>query len=146
MTLNDMKVTKNFNIKELVDSSTFRMWGDFSLRFLDENTVKLLQFMRERYGSTTVNNWHIGGNLQYRGFRPPNCKVGGSMSQHRYGRAFDINCRKASPEEIREDILKNEKLFLEKGLTRIEDGKFAKTWVHFDTAWTGNDFINVVKP
>lgn len=141
-----MKITKNFSLQELVDKETFERWGNFSMRFLDKDTVKLLQFFRDRYGSTTVNNWAYGGNLQYRGFRPPNCTVGGSMSQHRFGRAFDINCTEWSPDEIREDILKRQDLFLEQGLTRIEDGAFAPTWLHFDTAWTGDDHIHVVKP
>jgi hypothetical protein len=141
-----MKVVKNFHLHELIDKATYNQWGDFAVRFLDKTTVELLQFFRERYGSTTVNNWYQGGNFQFRGFRPPNCKVGGSMSQHRFGRAFDINCKNATPDEIREDIIKNQLTFMEKGLTRIEDGNFAPTWVHFDTAWTKSGKIDIVKP
>lgn len=141
-----MKLTKNFYLHELVDKTTYERFGDFSQRFLDKNTVRLLQFFRVRYGSTTVNNWRQGGNFQYRGFRPPNCSVGGMFSQHKYGRGFDINCKQATPDEIREDILKNEYAFMLEGLTRIEDGAFAPTWMHFDTAWTGDDNIHIVKP
>lgn len=141
-----MKITKNFHLHELVDKATYEKFGDFSQRFLDEETVKLVQFFRERYGSTTVNNWYQGGNLQFRGFRPPNCSVGGSYSQHKFGRGFDLNCAKATPDEIREDIMSNEELFLNMGLTRIEDGAFAPTWLHIDRAWTGDNKIHVVKP
>ena len=141
-----MKITKNFHLHELVDKATYEKFGDFSQRFLDEETVKLVQLFRERYGSTTVNNWYQGGNLQFRGFRPPNCSVGGSYSQHKFGRGFDLNCVKATPDEIREDIMSNEELFLNMGLTRIEDGAFAPTWLHIDRAWTGDNKIHVVKP
>ena len=141
-----MKITKNFHLHELVDKATYEKFGDFSQRFLDEETVKLVQLFRERYGSTTVNNWYQGGNLQFRGFRPPNCSVGGSYSQHKFGRGFDLNCAKATPDEIREDIMSNEELFLNMGLTRIEDGAFAPTWLHIDRAWTGDNKIHVVKP
>jgi hypothetical protein len=141
-----MKITKNFWLHELVDKTTFERFGDFSQRFLDPDTVKLVQSFRERYGSTTVNNWRQGGNLQYRGFRPPNCSIGGMFSQHKYGRGFDLNCKDATPDEIREDIMANEELFLNMGLTRIEDGAFAPTWLHIDRAWTGDDKIHVVKP
>ena len=141
-----MKVTKNFHLHELVDKATYEAYGDFSVRFLDEDTIKLLQFFRERYGSTTVNNWYQGGNLQYRGFRPPNCKVGGQFSQHKFGRGFDINCSKATPDEIRADVMKNQAMFANEGLTRIEDGDFAPTWMHFDTAWTMFNGIQVIKP
>ena len=139
-----MKITKNFHLHELVDKATYEKFGDFSQRFLDEETVKLVQLFRERYGSTTVNNWYQGGNLQFRGFRPPNCSVGGSYSQHKFGRGFDLNCVKATPDEIREDIMSNEELFLNMGLTRIEDGAFAPTWLHIDRAWTGDNKIHVV--
>ena len=141
-----MKITSNFHLHELIDKATYEKWGAFSQRFLDKDTVLLLQFFRERYGSTTVNNWYQGGNLQFRGFRPPNCSVGGSYSQHKFGRGFDINCVKATPDEIREDIIKNQSLFMDKGLTRIEDGAFAPTWLHFDTAWTASSKIDIVKP
>jgi len=141
-----MKVTKNFYLHELVDKTTYERFGDFSQRFLDKDTVNVLQFFRDRYGSTTVNNWRQGGNFQYRGFTPPNCTIGGLFSQHKYGRAFDINCKNATPDEIREDILKNEYDFILQGLTRIEDGEFAPTWMHFDCAWTGDSKIHIVKP
>lgn len=141
-----MKITNNFSLQELVDKETFSKWGGFSQKFLDEDTVKLLQFMRDRWGSLRVNDWSYGGKLQYRGLRPPNCTVGGSMSQHRFGRAFDLNSNRLSPNEMRADILNNESLFLDHGLTRIEDGNFAPTWLHFDTAWTGDNKIHIVKP
>ena len=42
--------------------------------------------------------------------------------------------------------MSNEELFLNMGLTRIEDGAFAPTWLHIDRAWTGDNKIHVVKP
>ena len=141
-----MRASKNFRVYELVDKATYSKFRDSSIWFLDENTVKVLQVLRDRYGSCTVNNWNEGGNFQYRGFRPMNCTVGGKLSQHRMGRAFDCNFKNATPDEVREDIMRNEQYFLDLGMTTIEDGAFARTWLHFDTRWHKEGKIKIVKP
>jgi len=141
-----MKVSKNFSVHELVDEGTYEKFGDASVWFLDDRTFPILQYFRERFGATTVNNWKSGGSLNYRGFRPIHCAIGGTYSQHRFGRAFDITCKDATPDEIRYDIMKNESMYLDLGLTTIEDGEFSKNWVHFDIRNTGLKEIKIVKP
>jgi len=141
-----MKVSKNFYVHELVDKGTYEKFGDSSIWFLDPKAFPILQHFRDRFGSTTVNNWKYGGIFNYRGFRPIHCAIGGTYSQHRFGRGFDITCKDATPDEIRYDIMKNESLYLDLGLTTIEDGVYAPTWVHFDIRTTGLNEIKIVKP
>jgi hypothetical protein len=138
-----MKVSKDFSVFELVDEGTYEKFGDSSVWFLDERTFPILQYFRERFGSTTVNTWKWGGSLNYRGFRPIHCAIGGTYSQHRFGRGFDITCKDATPDEIRDDILRNESLYLSKGLTTIEMGV---DWVHWDIRNTGMNKIFKVYP
>ncbi len=141
-----MRVSKNFILNELVDRDTYTNFGSNAAWFLDPRAVEVLQFLRDRFGSTTVNNWANGGNLSFRGFRPPTTSVGGKLSQHRFGRAFDCNFTGATPDEVREDIIKNQSMYLDKGLTTIEDGAYSPTWLHFDIRWTGQQKIKIVKP
>lgn len=139
-------IPKHFSIQELVDRDTYAKYGQSSIWFLDPVALKVLDAIRNRFGSTVVNDWSWGGNNQYRGFRPPDCKIGASFSQHRFGRGFDSNSKNATPDEVRADILANQEYWLDKGLTTIEDGAFSAGWLHFDTRITGISKIFVVKP
>jgi len=83
------------------------------------------------------NNWYYGGNSQYRGFRPWTTSVGARYSHHKFGRAIDFQVKDISPDEVRQYLLANETNFMKAGISRIEDGRDAPTWVHIDLAWTG---------
>jgi hypothetical protein len=76
-----------------------------------------------------VNNWAIGGDIRYAGFRPPECKIGGKYSTHRFGRALDLHFKNVTAEEVRNDIKENLDLF--PLITRIENNV---SWFHFDVA------------
>lgn len=149
----------NFNIKEFVPRRVYEYFGNKSIWFLDEDLIQLTQFMRVYFGeSMRINDWHYGGNFQYRGFRPDpfyykKQESGlyedirkGKYSQHRYGRAIDCNFKKMTPDEARKEILDNQEMWLDCGLTVIEDGAFSPTWLHFDIRNTGMSEILVVKP
>ena len=138
-----MKVSKNFILQELVPVEVYERFGDSALWFLDANTIKVLQELRERYGSCLVNDKYRGGNLNYRGFRQLACTVGGTYSQHRYGRAFDCNFKNATAEEVRKDILANESYWRELGMSCFEDNV---SWFHFDTRLSNKENILIVKP
>jgi len=141
-----MKVSKNFDIKELVPREVYQRFGDSSVWFLDQKAIQVLQQLRDTFGTCVVNNWSSGGKFNYSGFREPDCSVGASFSQHKFGRAFDCKFTKATADEVRESILKNQKKFMEQGLTTIEDGQFSPTWLHFDTRITRMNEIFIVKP
>lgn len=140
-----MRVSKNFVIQEFVPKEIYEKWGDKSIWFVRPEVIKLAQFYRDYFGaSVTVNNWSSGGNFNYRGFRPPNCAIGASLSQHRFGNGFDCNIKGITPDEARAEIMKNQEAFMAAGLTTLEDGNIAKTWIHSDLRTTNLDHILIV--
>lgn len=140
-----MSVSKNFILQEFVSEELYKRWGDKAVWFLRPEMIQLAQFYRDYFGaSVTVNNWHTGGNFNYRGFREPSCTVGASMSQHRFGNGFDCNIKGVSPDEAREEIINNQEAFMAAGLTTLEDGRIAKTWIHSDLRTTNLDHILIV--
>lgn len=154
------KATKNFRVEEFVPQKIFEKYGDNSLWFMDRRIVLLAQYIREYFDKPmTINNWNNGGRFNYRGFRNDSyyyqwdssisaykSKNKGKLSQHRMGRAIDFNISGITPDEIREEFLKNEEQWLNVGLTTIEDGNYAPTWVHIDIRDTRKNSIFVVKP
>ena len=152
-------VDSNFNLKELVPKQVYNYFGVNAIWFLDPDLLHLLQFMRIYFEqSMKINDWSYGGTMQYRGFRPDpfyydkqedgtyKDKRKGKYSQHRYGRAIDCSFSKMSAEEARQEIMANEEMWLDAGLTTIEDGAYSPTWLHFDIRNTGLNNIKVVKP
>jgi hypothetical protein len=121
----------HFIIEELVDKQTFEQFGENAWWFLDEKALATLVAMREAFGPLTVNNWHLGGNYQYSGFRHPQCTIGAQLSQHRFGRGFDPKSKHFTPEQMQSFILANPKRF--PYITTMENAKHTKTWLHFDT-------------
>jgi len=138
-----MKVSKNFDIKELVPREVYQRFGDFSVWFLDQKTIQVLQQLRDTFGTCIVNNWSSGGKFNYSGYRQPDCKVGASFSQHKFGRAFDCKFTKATADEVRQAIQADKTFWLEQGLSCYEDNV---SWFHFDTRWTDLKDIFIVKP
>ncbi|MDK2909652.1 MAG: hypothetical protein PWR20_1219 [Bacteroidales bacterium] len=140
-----MKVSKNFVIQEFVGPAIINARGEKAIQLLDYRIILIAQFIRDYFGRPmTINNWHIGGHFTERGFREPQTHTGAPFSQHKFGRAIDFTLDGLSPEEIRTEILKNQQLFLEKGLTCIEAK--TPTWVHIDCRYTGLDKILIVYP
>lgn len=118
---------KYFGIKELVSKKVFEDRGDKAWALLDERALKTIDALRDRFGSTTVNDWPWGGANQYRGFREGDCSVGAQYSQHKFGRAFDCIFRDISAEAVRRYILENPEEF--PFISSIEMGV---SWLHFD--------------
>lgn len=138
---------KNFNIKELVPKSVYDKYGEFSWRFLDKQAVIGLQLFREWWGvPVMVNNWHNGGRFHNRGFRMPNTTVGAFLSQHKFGRAWDLNVRGIPSDDVYDSILADEDYFFEIGITRMEKKKYTKGWTHIDFALTTFDHIQLIRP
>lgn len=141
-----MQVSKNFHVRELVPFEIYLKYGDSSIWFVDKQMIEIIQAVRERYGIVTINNKYAGGQYNYSGFRPPDCKVGAKLSQHRFYKAYDCKFKNATPKEVYEDILSNQSRWLDKGLTTMEDISKTPTWLHLDGRWTGMDKIKIVKP
>jgi len=125
-----------FNIKELVDKKTFSNIGWNALYWcFDSRLLWTADAIRHYFGRPMlINNWDMGGNLQYRGFRPFNCNFGAKFSQHRFGRAIDFNILGMDDQEVRKIIKekgRSESCF--KYINRLEDFK-GMNWVHIDLA------------
>ena len=103
-------------------------WSDEQMwaRFFDPRTLHVNDKIRRRYGKMVANTWYWGGRHQYRGFRTRWCKVGAIYSQHRYGRASDLDPVEVTAEEIRQDIIAGNN-FLH--ITCIEA---SISWLHHD--------------
>lgn len=139
---------KNFAITELIGRKVYEYHGDYYSWFLlDETALRVLQALRDEFGPCVVNDWNSGGKFRESGLRNRYTDTGAHNSAHKFGRAFDCKFKNYSADEVREAVLKDEKKWLDLGLTRFEDGAYAKTWFHFDTMpnkVTGK--IQIIKP
>lgn len=100
---------KHFVAQELVPPEVFAARGVKSLELFDHNLLRLLDWLREKYGPAVINNWHIGGQFSQSGLRTvafygSELKYHNSFSQHKYGRAADMKFAKKTAVEIREDL------------------------------------------
>lgn len=137
----------HFKLEEFIDPDIFSQYGDQSVQFLDDRLIHLANAIREYYGvAVTINNWHLHGQFSQRGLRRFDTTTGAKMSQHKFGRAIDINIAGKTPQEIYADILENEKMFMEFGLTTIENIHATPTWNHLDVRYTGLDHLLIVNP
>lgn len=126
---------KNFRLEELVSKITFEQTRADILWFaFDERILVTIDRIRKRYGKMLVNTWYWGGAHQHRGYRSPGCLVGATLSQHRFGRAIDLEPVSVSAEEIRQDMLDGETVVSEY-VTAIE----------LDTPWLHIDCRNYIK-
>ena len=134
-----------FIAEEFVSKSTFDQFGKSSIWFIDPRLKKLANFVRVFFGKpVTINNWKWGGPFQERGFRSLTSTTGASFSQHRFGRAIDLNVKGMTAQEVYKAILENEKIFMEAGLTCMEDIKDTPTWNHLDIRHTELNKILIV--
>lgn len=127
-----MIVSKNFILQELVNPVAYEFMGEKSIQLIDNRLITLIQFMRDYFAAPIIiNDWHKGGNDIDSGFRMPESKTGRSLSQHKFGRALDINIRGFNDyDALRKIIMDNWPLFKEHGLTTLESN--TPTWLHLD--------------
>lgn len=142
-----------FKVQELVSPAIYKKWGETARWFVRAELMELLDFIRERHGPAIINDWAWGGAYTQSGFREPNTKVGGGLSQHRFGAAADLKFTQKSVQEVYQDILDNKELYYSKGLRCIENIKFTTSgnkyggWLHIDLRDTGLiDDLLIVNP
>ena len=119
---------KHFRLEELLPRKFYeehKHYGDRLWLIFDGRGLMTIDEMRDRYGKCYINNWLFGGTLQYCGYRPPECSVGAVLSQHRFGRGFDLHFANVTAEEVRREILDG-KWPLVKGV------ELGVSWVHID--------------
>ena len=134
----------NFKIIELVPKRVYEKYADnsqFLISLFNEKALITLQALRNRFGPTTVNDWHINPNgNQYRGYRELECHIGAKFSQHKLGNAFDCYFKDTAAKQARQYILDHPEEF--PFITAIE-GKV--NWLHFDVrpaTWVGIKVFN----
>ncbi len=121
-----------FTLQELVPPELFQQHGERLWLCFDARALITLDRLRERYGPIVVNNWHAGGDFTLSGLRPMDSTVGATLSQHKFGRAFDCKFTQADPAEVRQAIIADPDAEAFKHITRLEDFP-GMSWVHFDT-------------
>lgn len=164
-----MKISEHFDIREFVPASIWNTYGANSTWFINKKLVDIAEFyklffleqFRIMYPDVVdvlivVNDYMYGGKKQYSGFRPPNVNVGVDLSDHKRADAFDceiyIVFKNGTKKEVdyvvvHQIIQKNERLFLSKGVTAIEDVSIATGWLHTSVRWILNQTkILIVKP
>jgi hypothetical protein len=93
---------------------------------MDDRILMMADAIRDYFmEAVTINDY--GKEMQYRGFRTPNCKEYKQYSQHSFGRAIDLDITGKNADEVRKIILDSPDKF--SFITCIEIGV---PWVHID--------------
>ena len=141
-----MYIPQHFGIKELVPKTLYDKYKSRGDNFLfqvvfDERLLRLIDVIRNEFGSMTICDWSWGGASNYRGFRPPDCDIGAVLSQHRFGRAVDMIPKNISSGDMRKKILEDENSEKWKVIGGLE---MDITWFHVDVrARTDDSKINL---
>ncbi len=139
-----MKVEKDFTLAEFVHPEILDRWGAKSLWFIDPKIFTIAQAFRDRFNRpVTINDWIIGGEYINSGLRQFNCKIGTTLSQHKFGRAIDIKIKGIDPLEVQHDIRNFAYYYQMAGLTAIEDS--TPTWTHADCRQTNSSEIFLIQ-
>ena len=123
---------KYFLIEELVPKSLYdTMHEDALWKLFDEDILKAADWLREKYGPATINNWKWGGVFHQSGIRTKDSEFYREGSAHSVGKALDMKFRDTTAEAIRADFRKAAEEFEEiPYIRRCEDGV---SWLHIDT-------------
>ena len=134
---------RHFIIQELVDEGTYNLYKEhfgrqhfetFLWKLFDQDLLRAIDDLRDKHGSCTVNNWHLGGDFSWSGLRHPASPWYSKGSMHSLGKAFDLKFAKVSADKVREGLRSSAPA----GITRVELGT---SWVHIDSADTCKDHI-----
>jgi hypothetical protein len=126
------QISKHFQDHELVPPAIYGSDEVLSVWYISPFQIRTLEFLRKRYGITYVNTYKMGGDRTEAGTRTPFTSTGADWSFHKLALASDPQFEDVGPDEVREDIIKNPVTFLELGITTLEHGSLAPTWVHYD--------------
>lgn len=141
-----MYIPKYFEIHELVPKNLYESFGAHSELLwatFDDDLLKGIDWLRARYGSTTINNYAYGhGNYEWSGLRlnVPECSFYSEGSMHSVGKAADLKFKECTAEEVRQDL---KRIKVVPWITRLED---KVDWLHVDTKPTGQDEIYLFNP
>jgi len=154
-----MKLNPRFDIREYVPPQVWKEHGTNSVRFIDRALIdadyELLMDLEEHFGHSVkchINTWHWGGTRKQCGLRVPGQLYYKPLSLHSTGRASDKiffygddavaeRAGKRIPNGLIYDfILENQATYWSLGIRRMESIRDAKTWIHWDTCWTPDEY------
>lgn len=142
---------KHFNLAELVDPHFLTMPEDEVWAMLDDNALRAIDAMRDKFGPLRIN----GNGYTESGLRRPDTKTGAKFSMHKYGRAFDLKPlgNGVTVKQMYDWIVANQSEAYAMGIRRVEDiaytTKGVNHWLHVDAKDTGKEWVNkiqIVKP
>ncbi len=134
---------KHFILQELVGPAIYKARGERAWELLQVPLLVTLDQLREKFGSTTVNNWHAGGAYSESGLRDFDTATGAKWSMHKFGGAADCKFKGVTPAEVGAYILAHQDEFPQ--LTTIEDPRDTPSWTHVDCRNHSNAGIWVVR-
>jgi len=126
-----------FRQEEFVDRATFILYkgkGWDIWRLFRPQILFAIYSLRVRYDKLIrINDWHSGGNFQWRGFRTPDSPQYSVFSQHNGG-ALDFDVLGMPAEEVRHDILTHQNDIGIEYIAAVEMSVGGKpiSWVHID--------------
>lgn len=122
-----MLITPNFDLKEFVPKAIHKELGDKAVILLDPRIPVLAQKIRTLFKRPLyINDWHIDGRFEWRGYRPVFYEKCAKYSQHFFGRAIDFNIEGITPEEVQDYLIKNAAKL---GITGIEKNTIGYTHI-----------------
>lgn len=132
---NDFYKSKDLTIEKVVivvnDYHTKMLGGTFNNRGL--RTVKYINDQLAKGVKTAMLSQHVGGST--------NAKDINVVIFYKGGRT-----RVVPSNEVYDTILANEKVFMEAGLTTLENKTMTNGWTHMDCRFTGLDKLYIVNP
>jgi len=139
-----MNLTTNFQLEELVHPDIYEKCGDRSADFLHPMLAPTVQDIRDEFGRLIINDWLWGGRFESSGLRLPHGTVGAMLSAHKFGTAADLKFDDADPQQVQSYILTN----IDKWphITRMENAKKTKTWLHLEVGQRTSNDIYVFNP
>jgi hypothetical protein len=123
---------KFFKVYQIVDKKTYDTLGDKAIELFTPEILEAIDGIIEFFDEPImINNWHEGGQFQWRGYRTPEKAkmLGAPNSEHAKGNAIDCDIRNISANEARQVIRLNKDDHLLSKIMRIED---RVGWLHFD--------------
>jgi hypothetical protein len=145
--MNRIRVSDNFFLDEFIDPRIYSQRGERSIQLIDSRIMFAAQYIREQSGEfMTINNWARGGTLRERGLRLAGTNTGALWSQHKYGRAIDINIGSWTAKQMFDFVMSHEKYLVQRQIvTVIEDIRDTPRWLHMDCRYTGQDKIVIIR-
>jgi hypothetical protein len=140
-----MKVSKYFEDHEVLPPESIKA-GKTVAELINPKLLVVIDAIREKFGPTVINGTLNGYTYRNSGYRSPACKEGAPKSQHRVGNAADCKFTQHTVQQVYAEILKNEKYWLDLGLTTLENINATPSWLHVCVAPTKMNKIRIINP